>query len=232
LTLTHPATYCTSVSLWSIFVAAVDRADEASTRMQPTPASSKDIRDELLGRLVERAYVYDPAGRIQLASGQLSDEYVNCKAALSLPDVLWMAAQSMYAYVASEVDAVGGLTMGADPLAIAIALFSRTQPHPVRWFSVRKGRKEHGLKKLVEGDLPKGSQVAVIEDVVTQGTSTLDAIDRLRQEGHTIRQVIVLVDREQGGVGRIREAVGPAVPIDAVFTKSDLRQRWQHSRTA
>jgi len=185
----------------------------------------------LLDQLVTHAYIYDPAGKIPLASGQLSDEYINCRAALSHPDVLAIAAQLMHAYLKVGTEAVGGLTMGADPLAIAIALFSRNQPHPVRWFSVRKERKEHGLKRLVEGNLPDHSRVAVVDDVVTQGSSTLDAIDRLRLEGHTISQVIVLVDREQGGFAKIRDALGGDVPVDAVFVKSELRARWRHSRT-
>jgi orotate phosphoribosyltransferase len=198
--------------------------------MQSAPTAPEHVRDLLLDRLVERAYVYDPAGQIPLASGQLSDEYVNCKAALSLPDVLAMAAEVVYARLDPGVDAVGGLTMGADPLAIAVALVSRGRPHVVRWFSVRKERKAHGLMKLIEGDLPEHSRVAVLEDVVTQGTSTLDAIDRVRREGHTIRQVVVLVDREQGGLARIREQVGPGVPVDAIFSKSDLRRCWHRTR--
>ena len=197
--------------------------------MQPA-SRAPDARDALLDQLVERAYIYDPAGGIPLASGQLSDEYINCKAALSLPDILGTAAEVMYSRLRPEAQAVGGLTMGADPLAIAVALFSRTQPHAVRWFSVRKERKEHGLKKLVEGDLPDGSRVAVVDDVVTQGSSTLDAIDRLSSEGHKVVQVIVLVDREQGGLARIQDAIGSGVPVEAIFSKSELRRRWQRSR--
>jgi len=193
---------------------------------------TSDARDLLLDRLVEHAYIYDPAGRIPLASGQLSDEYINCKAALSLPHVLEMAAGVMHARLRQDVEAVGGLTMGADPLAIAIALFSAHQSHVVRWFSVRKDRKAHGLKKLVEGDLPDHTRVAVLEDVVTQGSSTLDAIDRLRTEGYTVVQAIALVDREQGGLDRIRDTLGLDVPVGAIFTKTELRQRSQRLRTS
>lgn len=196
--------------------------------MQPA-SSTPNAREVLLDQLVARAYIYDPAGRIPLSSGQLSDEYINCKAALSLPDVLAAAAEVMYGHLRPETQAVGGLTMGADPLAIALALFSRTQPHPVRWFSVRKASKEHGLKKTVEGEIPEGTRVAVMEDVVTQGTSTLDAIDRLNTAGHRIVQVIALVDREQGGLTRIRESLPPGTPVEAILTKSELRQRWQRA---
>lgn len=206
-------------------------ADVSPIHMQPAYIAP-DARDVLLDRLVEHAYIYDPAGQIPLASGQLSDEYINCKAALSLPHVLEMAAEVMYSHLRDDAQAVGGLTMGADPVAIGLALFSSRRSHRVRWFSVRKDRKAHGLKKLVEGDLPEHTRVAVVDDVVTQGSSTLDAIDRLQQEGHTVVQVIVLVDREQGGLGKIRQALGPDVPVRAIFTKSELRQRWQRSRTA
>jgi orotate phosphoribosyltransferase len=199
--------------------------------MQPA-SIAPEARDLLLDRLIEHAYIYDPAGQIPLASGQLSDEYINCKAALSLPHVLHIAAEVLHSQLREDVQAVGGLTMGADPLAIAVSLFSSRRPHVVRWFSVRKDRKAHGLKKLVEGDLPERTRVAVIEDVVTQGSSTLDAIDRLQTEGHTIVQVLALVDREQGGLDKIRDTLGPDVPVRAIFTKSELKQRWQRSRTA
>ena len=198
--------------------------------MRSAAVTNENTRDLLLDQLVRYAYIYDPAGKIPLSSGQLSDEYINCKAALSHPDVLALAARLMYARVHPDTQAVGGLTMGADPLAIALSLFSREQAHPVRWFSVRKERKEHGLKKLVEGNLPEHSRVAVLDDVVTQGSSTLDAIDRLQFEGHTINQVIVLVDREQGGMAKIRDLLGTGTPVDAIYVKSELRAQWQRSR--
>lgn len=190
---------------------------------------SATSRDALLDGLVEHAYVYDPAGRITLASGQLSDEYINCKAALTFPHLLTLAAELMYERLMTKPLAVGGLTMGADPLAIAIALCSRDRAYALRWFTVRKERKGHGMQRLVEGNLPERSRVAVVEDVVTQGTSTLDAIDRLRNEGHTVVEAVALVDREQGGLQRIQETLGCDVPVSAIFTKSELRARW-HAR--
>ena len=183
-------------------------------------------RERLLELIVEHAYVYDPAGRIELSSGQLSNEYIDCKAALTFPEALAAAGDELFARLLPEVQAVGGLTMGADPLATSVSLRSAGGGRPVRWFSVRKEPKGHGLKKMIEGNLPPSTRVAVLEDVVTLGGSTLDAIDRLQFAGHVVVQVLALVDREQGGMAKIQAAV-PDAPVDAVFRKAELFARWQ-----
>jgi orotate phosphoribosyltransferase len=101
----------------------------------------------------------------------------------------------------------------------------------VRWFSVRKEPKGHGLKKMIEGNLPPETRVAVLEDVVTLGGSTLDAIDRCQFAGHVVVQVLTLVDREQGGMAKIQAAV-PNAPVEAIFKKAELFERWQARQTS
>jgi orotate phosphoribosyltransferase len=187
------------------------------------PASA---RERLLDLIVQHAYVYDPEGRIELSSGQLSKEYIDCKAALTFPEALAAAGDELFARLLPDVQAVGGLTMGADPLATSVSLRSAGSDHPVRWFSVRKEPKGHGMKKVIEGNLPPATRVAVLEDVVTLGGSTLDAIDRLQFAGHVVVQVLALVDREQGGMPKIRATV-PNAPVDAIFRKAELFARWQ-----
>ena len=117
--------------------------------------------------------------------------------------------------------------MGADPLAISISLHSFTTDHPFRWFSVRKTVKGHGLRHAIEGNLPPKSRVVIVDDVVTWGTSTLDAIDKCEQEGHRIVQVIVLVDRERGGLQKIKDRLDNSVPVGSIYTKSELHTAWQ-----
>jgi orotate phosphoribosyltransferase len=127
-----------------------------------------------------------------------------------------------------EVVAMGGLTMGSDPIAMASSLVSASSKQPVRWFSVRKEAKSHGQKKLVEGSVTPGEAVAVVDDVCTSGSSTVKAIEAAREFGLKIVQVMVLVDREQSnGMANIRAAAGEGVPVTAIFTKSEVKKRWQ-----
>jgi orotate phosphoribosyltransferase len=108
------------------------------------------------------------------------------------------------------VDAVGGLTLGADPIAYAISLASSSTASPLRAFTVRKEAKTHGTGKLIEGPLREGDRVAVIEDVITSGGSALKAIAALLNAGATVVGVLALVDREEGGRQAI-EAAGHKV---------------------
>ena len=118
-------------------------------------------------------------------------------------------------------DAVGGLTRGADPVAQAIVYTSLLFPPVVQLFSVRKARKEHGMRRWIEGCTQAGSRVAVVDDVVTSGKSVLLAIAACREERLEVVQVVVLVDREEGGMAAVREAAGKA-PVSAIFTRSQL----------
>lgn len=98
-----------------------------------------------------------------------------------------------------DVDAIGGLTLGADPIAYAIAYHSATSSHPIRAFTVRKEPKGHGTGRLIEGPFRQGDRVVVIEDVITTGASALRAVSTLRAAGAEILGVFALVDREEGG---------------------------------
>jgi orotate phosphoribosyltransferase len=105
-----------------------------------------------------------------------------------------------------QIDAVGGLTLGADPIAYAISYASAASENPLRAFTVRKQAKEHGTGKLIEGPFNPGDRVAIIEDVITTGRSALQAIDAVRSAGGKIEGVLALVDREEGGRETIESA--------------------------
>jgi orotate phosphoribosyltransferase len=109
-----------------------------------------------------------------------------------------------------NVDSVGGLTMGADPIACAISYASATSTSPVRAFTVRKEPKSHGTGKLIEGPFREGDRVAVIEDTITTGGSATKAIHAVRAAGGTVVGVLALVDREEGGREAL-ESLGVAV---------------------
>src|SRR5262249_55581817 len=120
-----------------------------------------------------------------------------------------------------QIDAVGGLTMGADPIALAIAMhsFSAGDSRLLQAFSVRKTPKAHGQTKLIEGNFKKGDTVVVLDDVVTRGESTIAAISAVVKEGGRVAFVAVLVDREEGGRDKI-EAMGYSVA--AVFHRGEV----------
>lgn len=119
-----------------------------------------------------------------------------------------------------EPDAIGGLTMGADPLAYAIAAESWREGAPIHAFSVRKRAKRHGRGKRIEGCFEPGARVIIVEDVITTGGSALQACDAVRAERGEVLAVLALVDREEGGKARIEEA---GLPTIVLVTASDLR---------
>jgi orotate phosphoribosyltransferase len=120
-----------------------------------------------------------------------------------------------------RLNAVGGLTMGADPVALAVGMYSHfaRDAAPLQIFAVRKTPKTHGQTRLIEGNFSKGDTVVVIDDVVTKGDSTIAAINAVEKEGGIVAFAAVLVDRQEGGREKI-EALGHKVV--SLFTRSDL----------
>jgi orotate phosphoribosyltransferase len=186
-----------------------------------------ESRATLLRELAEHAYQYNEEKPFLLVSGALSPEYLDCKLALSRPAGMAALGPVFHALLKPEVVAIGGLTMGSDPIAMATSQTSAGTKQPVRWFSVRKEAKGHGQKKLVEGSVQPGEAVAVVDDVCTSGQSTIKALEAAREFGLKVAQVIVLVDRQQqDGKSNIQKAAGEGVPVTAVFTKSEVKNRW------
>jgi orotate phosphoribosyltransferase len=192
--------------------------------------TSQDIpnaRGALLDELVRHAYQYSPEKPFLLVSGQYSDEYLDCKLALSQPAAMASLGRVFLACINVSAVAIGGLTMGSDPIAMSTSQTSYGTEKPLRWFTVRKEAKGHGQKKLVEGSVKPGESVVVVDDVCTTGGSTVKAIEAAREFGLQVAQVIVLVDREQSdGLANIRNAAGAGVDVSAVFTKSQVKARW------
>jgi len=117
------------------------------------------------------------------------------------------------------VDCVGGLTFGADPIAVATAFASGLINQPVAAFSIRKTRKDHGIIKWIEGDVKPGMRAVIIDDVATTGGSTIKAIERARAEGLEVVKAVILVDRQEGGLDNIRQHVAD---VTAIVTKAEL----------
>jgi orotate phosphoribosyltransferase len=178
---------------------------------------AEDARERLIAALREHALVI---GEVTLTSGRTAGYYVDAKRAILLPDG-FSALGELVAAEAERVGAtaVGGTTMGADPIACS-ALAAGA---PVKAFFVRKERKEHGLQRWIEGPpLEPGERCLVVEDVVTTGGSTLHAIERIRGEGFEIAGVVSVLDRQAGGAEAIQAAADgapytPLTTIDDVY---------------
>jgi len=148
-------------------------------------------------------------GNFTLASGKKSTFYVDLKTTTLHPDGAYAIAQAALELLKSEnlkIDAVGGLTLGADPLATAISLAAREQGLVWPAYIVRKEPKGHGTSRYIEGteNLKPGASVLVLEDVVTTGGSSIQAVERLREAGFNPVAILTVVDREEGGA----EAIG------------------------
>jgi orotate phosphoribosyltransferase len=162
-------------------------------------------RDALVRLLAQRSV---RRGRFTLASGRESSHYVDARLTTMSPEglaVIGPLALSAIREHGWSADAVGGLTLGADPIAYAIAVASVTLPPLVRAFTVRKEAKQHGTGRLIEGPMKQGDHVVIIEDVITTGGSAVRAAEAVRQAGATISGVLALVDREEGGREVLRQ---------------------------
>lgn len=176
-------------------------------------------RDRLRGLLLERSF---RTGDFVLASGARSRYYIDCRTTTTHAEgqaLVGRLGLRMLRDAGLRPDAVGGLTMGADPVSYAIAHASWLADDAVNAFSVRKQPKEHGTGKRVEGCFASGDRVVVVEDVVTSGKSALQACDAVEAEGGTVLAVLALVDRESGGRQAI-EARG--YPVHALFAVAEL----------
>ena len=161
-------------------------------------------------------------GQFTLASGKQSTFYIDARLTTMSPEglsTIGPLALSALQQTEWQVDAVGGLTLGADPIAYAISYASAHTKNPLRAFTVRKEPKTYGTGKLLEGPFRQGDRVAVIEDVITTGSSAIRAIDAVRAAGGVISGVLALVDREEGGRQTIEKA---GVPVVALVTASQI----------
>jgi orotate phosphoribosyltransferase len=184
--------------------------------------------DRLLDILVRTSYRETNTPSIPLSSGKKSRFYIDCKMAMSYAAAREAVGALMLEKLrTSEIHAVGGLALGAYPIAIAVsdAMYEQAGKD-IRAFVVRKEPKSHGLQKFLEGDVRPGERVLIVDDVITTGSSTLTAIRKSRDAGLEVVQAIVIVDR---GEANGRETIeGEGVPFDAIFRLSDLQAAYHH----
>ncbi|HLG04540.1 MAG TPA: orotate phosphoribosyltransferase [Gemmatimonadales bacterium] len=177
-------------------------------------------QEALAALLRERSLTF---GSFRLASGQQSRYYIDAR-----KTTMSAAGQALIGPLGLRTirgagwapAAVGGLTLGADPISYAIARASADSPPEIQAFSVRKAAKSHGTGRRIEGNLAPGDRVVVIEDVVTSGGSALEAIEAVRKEGGEVLGVLALVSREESGVRAIEEQARCRVVV--ITTTKDL----------
>ncbi|MDT8436293.1 MAG: orotate phosphoribosyltransferase [Gemmatimonadota bacterium] len=179
-------------------------------------------RERLRQLFLERSF---RLGEFILASGRRSDFYIDCRTTTMHAEGLLLLGEvgmDAVAELGLEPDVVGGLTMGADPIACAVAAESFRRGRPIHAFSVRKTPKRHGTGKRIEGCFESGARVLVVEDVITTGGSALQACEAVEEEGGTVLAILAAVDREEGGREAIEEA---GYSVTSLFGVAELRAR-------
>jgi orotate phosphoribosyltransferase len=178
------------------------------------------MKEELIALLCQKSFKYSPEPIFKLVSGRMSHFYVNCKPTVLSPRGMYLVGHLMFETIRDLQPAgVGGLTFGADPIAMATAFASELNKQPISAFSIRKTKKDHGIARWIEGDLVPGARVVVIDDVATTGGSTIKAVERAREEGLDVARAVVLVDRQEGGLDNIRKHVPDT---RALITREEL----------
>lgn len=186
------------------------------------------MKRELIDLLCEKSVQFSETPAFRLVSGRMSRFYVNCKPTILSPRGMFLAGHLVLEAIQDAgVTAVGGLTFGADPIAVATAFASGLSGMPIKAFSIRKTQKNHGIVRWIEGDVTPGERVAIIDDVATTGGSTLQAVERARSEGMEVVRAVVLVDRQEGGVDNIRAQVPD---VRAIVGRDELVLRWKELR--
>ncbi|HEY3197691.1 MAG TPA: orotate phosphoribosyltransferase [Nitrospirales bacterium] len=169
------------------------------------------------------AFHWEQTPRFTLASGRVSEYYVNCKQLLSHPRYRRIIAELIADQLAEwDLQAIGGMEIGAIPIATSVSDYVFMQKgRELRTFVVRKKAKDHGMKHTVEGSFLTGDRVIVVDDVLTTGQATIDAIQQARTAGLNVQHALVIVDRgEDHGRDRV-EALG--VPLTSLLTLQDLK---------
>jgi orotate phosphoribosyltransferase len=180
--------------------------------------SDSDAKAELLALIREHALL--EAGDFVLASGAHASTYVDLRRVTMHPDGATLIGRMLAPRLAAQgITAVGGMATAAIPVVTAVVMASAGTAHPLRGFYVRDKAKTRGTQRQIEGQLQPGDKVALLEDTMTTGGSTMTAVEAVRAEGCEVAQVLTVVDRQQGGAALYGEA---GIPFDALVTLDDI----------
>jgi orotate phosphoribosyltransferase len=179
--------------------------------------SLSDKRNRL--RAVIREKSFSTGGDFKLASGAASQFYFDMKKTMFDPEGASLIADVLFDAIRNDaVDQVGGLEIGAVPIATAVALRSWPE-RPIRAFFVRKEAKGHGTNKLIDGQYADGGKTILFEDVTTTGGSVMKAVNAVRERGGTVAKIVTIVDRLEGAKANLAKE---GIELVAIFTKDDF----------
>jgi len=178
-------------------------------------------RQRLKEILLEKSY---RQGSFTLTSGKTSDFYIDGKQTTLSAEGAYLCGKLILEMILKQpepIQAVGGMTLGADPLVTAVSLVSFLEKHPIPAFIVRKEAKGHGTGNYIEGlkNMPAGCRVALLEDVVTTGGTLLKVIERVESQGFKVGLVVTVVERQEGGTKTLADA---GYPLESIFTREEL----------
>lgn len=180
----------------------------------------EEMKERLGEIILEKSFKYSENPPFTLASGKQSNYYFNCKPTTLDPEGMNLIGAIIFDMLKDTgITAAGGLTLGADPIANALAVISYQKGKPIKSFIVRKDVKDHGTKSAIEGSVSTGDKIAIIDDVITTGGSTITAIEQARKAGLNIEMVITLIDREEGGRENILKHVDH---IKSILTRTEI----------
>ena len=183
------------------------------------------MKEELIEMLCRKSFKYSDEPKFKLVSGQMSRFYVNCKPTTLDARGMYLVGHLIFDRIKGyRISGIGGMTFGADPLAVATAFTSEINHQQIHAFSIRKSQKDHGIVRWIEGDIHAGERVAIVDDVATTGGSTIKAIERARSGGLEVVTAVVLVDRQEGGLDNIREH---AEAVSSIITRDELVERYK-----
>jgi orotate phosphoribosyltransferase len=180
-------------------------------------------REKLFDFLYTRSFIYRDNPPFKLVSGRESPYYFDCKAATLDPGGCFLIGRLYFEAIREmKPDAIGGLTLGADPISISASLEAYRNGISIRPLIIRKEAKKHGTQKWIEGNLENVRMVVAVDDVITTGGSTLTAIERMRATGLEVIGAVVIIDREEGGRENIEKS---GVPVRALYTRTEFDNR-------
>ena len=186
------------------------------------------MKKRLTELIFEKAFKYSEEPVFKLVSGRMSNYYFNCKAVTLHPEGMYLIGNLIYDMIKdSGAKAIGGLTLGADPVAYAVSYTSHLKGKPVETFVVRKSAKSHGTMQWIEGNVTEGDKVVIVDDVITTGKSTIEAITRAKEAGLEIVKVIALIDRQEGGRENI-EASG--YKVDSLILRDEVMELYRKEK--
>ncbi len=187
------------------------------------------MKRRLTELILDKAFKYSEEPVFRLVSGRMSNYYFNCKAVTLHPEGMYLIGNLIFDMIKHfDAKGIGGLTLGADPIAGAVAYTSYLKGKPIEAFVVRKSAKSHGTMQWVEGNVTRGDRAVIVDDVITTGKSTIEAVNKAREAGLEIMRVIALVDRQEGGRENI-EALG--LNVDAVITREEVMELYRAGKS-